>query len=357
MSTEDLLANAPLRYSTDTKPGYTREIKDKKFIYFDQHGKKITDEKVVERINKLAIPPAYTNVWICPYKNGYLQAIGYDAKHRKQYRYHPLWNEISQKEKFGHVIEFAKHLPTIRTHITDDLARQDLPREKILAAIVWLLEHTLIRVGNEEYEKDNKSYGLTTLKNRHVRLKEANNIVFQFKGKSGVHHTVTFHNKRVATIIRKCKELPGQDLFEYLDGDKNIQSISSSDVNTYLKEISGAEITAKDFRTWGGTVMAATAFDLCDTKDERDIKKNTIETIKKVAKHLRNKPNTSKKYYIHPYIIAAYAKGLTLSKVNKHKTMEGLDECENKVVSLLKQMKREEEKIIHHMQKNKNNFL
>lgn len=350
MSTEELLAQAPLRYSSDTKPGFTRKVQNKKFVYFDLQGKEITDEKTIERINKLVIPPAYAKVWICPYANGYLQATGYDAKGRKQYRYHPLWNVLSQKEKFSHVLAFAEHLPKIRRHIRTHLAKPGLPREKILSAVVWLLEHTMIRVGNEEYEKDNKSYGLTTLKNRHVTLESANEIVFHFKGKSGVQHTVEFHNKRVASIIHKCKELPGQDLFEYLDEEEQVRDVSSSDVNDFLKEITGADITAKDFRTWGGTVMAAESFALCaiDT-DEKAVKKNTVETIKKVAKHLRNKPNTSKKYYIHPSIIDAYSKGITISTIKKQKTIEGLNDCENKVVLLLEYMRAEEEKLAQKM--------
>jgi DNA topoisomerase-1 len=346
MSTDDLLKDVKLRYSTDSKPGFTRKIKDKKFQYFNLEDKLITDNIEIERINKLAIPPAYKNVWICPYKNGHLQATGYDARGRKQYRYHPLWIEISQQEKFSHLIEFAINLPKIRRKIRKDLKLPGMQRQKVLAAIVWLLENTLIRVGNEEYEKQNKSYGLTTLKNKHVSIAGTDKIVFQFKGKSGVYHKINFHDKKIANIIRRCRELPGQDLFEYIDDEETIQSVSSYDVNEYLKSITGEDITAKDFRTWGGTVLAASALDeLGIDEDEKVSKKNVIETVKKVATHLRNKPNTCRKYYIHPSIIDAYGNGNIISNLKNsinarpQKAIQGLDDCENKVLAMLKAAK------------------
>lgn len=342
MSTEDLLKDVNLRYTTDKRAGYTRKLAGDKFHYFDTNGKRITDDSTIERINKLAIPPAYKNVWICPYPNGHLQATGYDARRRKQYRYHPLWNQISQEEKFSHLMDFAKHLPKIRTAVKKDLELVGTQRRKVIAAVVWLLENTLIRIGNEEYERDNKSFGLTTLKNRHASVSYKDNIVFQFKGKSGVYHNVSIKNKKVARIVRRCKEIPGQDLFQYYDEEKVIQTISSQDVNEYLQEITGAEITAKDFRTWGGTVLAATAFDKAGITDEdTESKKNVVETVKRVASHLRNKPNTCRKYYIHPHVIDAYIKGIVLSnwkKMSKAKAtekIEGLDEQENNVVAML----------------------
>lgn len=343
--TEDLLEQAKLRYVTDSKPGFSRKLVGDKFQYFDKEGKRITDEKAIERINKLAIPPAYTNVWICPYANGYLQATGYDKRKRKQYRYHPLWNAVSQKEKFSHLVEFAHSLPKIRRKIREHLNLPGMPREKITAAVVWLLENTLIRIGNEEYEKENKSYGLTTLKNRHASIEGGNKIKFEFKGKSGVYHKVKIQSKRVAKIIRRCKELPGQDLFEYRDDNGEIQSITSDHVNEYLQSITGVEITAKDFRTWGGTILAASVFDevgICE--EESQAKKNIVETVKRVASHLRNRPNTCKKYYIHPVIIEAYTKGNVLSnlmeRVSKQQfeALDGLDECENKVLHMLRVM-------------------
>ncbi len=344
MSTEELLEQVNLRYSSDKKPGYTRKVHGNSFDYFDFSGQRITDIKTIERINGLAIPPAYTNVWICPYKNGHLQAVGYDAKKRKQYRYHPLWNQISQESKFEHLIAFANQLPIIRKQIQQDLSTSGLPRKKVIAAIVWLLENTLIRVGNEEYEKENKSYGLTTLKNKHATIVDTQNIIFQFKGKSGVYHKVKFSNKKIAAIIRQCKELPGQDLFEYVDADGKIESISSYDVNEYLKELTSADVTAKDFRTWAGSLLAAVMFDkLGIPEDEKTIKENIVETIKNVASHLRNKPNTSKKYYIHPLVVQAYYQGYILSNILEiskvsFEEISGLHKQENNMIFLLEFM-------------------
>lgn len=345
MTAEDLLKDVHLRFSTDKKPGFTRKLAGDTFQYFDKEGKRITNEETIERINKLAIPPAYKNVWICPFPNGHLQATGYDDRKRKQYRYHPLWIEASQEEKFSHLIDFAKVLPKIRETVRKDLELTGTQRKKVIAAVVWLLENTLIRIGNEEYEKDNKSYGLTTLKNRHASVSYKDNIVFQFKGKSGVYHNVSIKNKKVARIVRRCKEIPGQDLFEYYDEDHVIQTITSDDVNAYLQEVTGAEITAKDFRTWGGTVLAAEMFNKAGITDtEADSKKNIIETVKKVASHLRNKPNTCRKYYIHPHVIDAYIKGLVLSnwkemtKAKPARKIQGLDDEENNVVAMLKHL-------------------
>lgn len=345
MVAEDILQDAKLRYSTDDKPGYTRKKVGSKFHYFDTKGKKVTDTGTIERINKLAIPPAYTNVWINPQENGHIQATGIDSKKRKQYRYHPLWNKISSQEKFSHLTDFAATLPKIRTTIKEHLSIPGMPRQKVMAAVVWLLENTLIRIGNEQYVEDNKSYGLTTLKNRHAKIGKKYRIMFQFVGKSGVAHTVSIRNKKVANIVRRCREIPGQDLFRYFDEDRQIQTISSQDVNSYLQEITGADVTAKDFRTWGGTLLAATAFDKCEIlTDEEKSKKIITETVTKVALHLRNKPNTCRKYYIHPHIIDAYAKGYILSnlrqKVKKRvsRKIKGLTDYENKVLFMLKHM-------------------
>jgi DNA topoisomerase-1 len=344
---EDILKEARLRFSTDHKSGFTRKVYKDHFDYFDIDGEKITDENIIERINKLVIPPAYKNVWICPYANGYLQATGFDDRGRKQYRYHPDWVAAMQEEKFSHLLEFAHLLPKIRRRVSRDIRRRGMPKEKVLATIVWLLENTLIRIGNEEYEKENKSYGLTTLKNKHVKFSRRHTTLFAFKGKSGVYHSVSIYSKKVATIVQKCKELPGQDLFEYKDEHGEIRSISSYDVNAYLKEITGTDTTAKDFRTWGGTVMAASHFDDCGISDEENLsKKNIVETVKKVSGHLRNRPATCKKYYIHPSIINAYQSGKVISNVeqtlkrNTYKRIRGLDESENKVVALLSSMEK-----------------
>lgn len=345
VETQDLLEQAKLRYTSDSMTGFSRKMVGDKFQYFDKEGARITDEKVIERINKLAIPPAYTKVWICPYANGHLQATGYDDRKRKQYRYHPLWNEVSQQEKFSHLIQFAEILPKIRKRVREHLRLPGMPREKVTAAVVWLLENTLIRIGNEEYEKENKSYGLTTLKHRHATISAGKKITFQFKGKSGVYHFVRIQSKKVARVIRKCKELPGQDLFQYYDDNKEIQTITSDNVNDYLQEITGEEITAKDFRTWGGTILAASVFDdFGITNDDEESKKNVIETVKRVAKHLRNKPDTCKKYYIHPCVIDAYTNGHVISNITrkirtrKFKKVKGLDKFENNVLYMLRVM-------------------
>ncbi len=345
MSAIELLEAVKLRYSTDDKPGYTRKRIGKSFQYFDTNGKKIIDTAIINRINKLAIPPAYTNVWINPNANGHMQATGFDSRKRKQYRYHALWNKITSEEKFSHIIEFASHLPKIRTSTKTHLKASGMPRQKVIAAVVWLLENTLIRIGNEEYAQDNKSYGLTTLKNRHAKIGKKYRIMFQFVGKSGIVHSVSIRNKKVANIVRRCREIPGQDLFRYYDEEKQIQTISSQDVNIYLQEITGSEVTAKDFRTWGGTLLAATILDKNNIEtDEEKVKKTVTETVIKVASHLRNKPDTCRKYYIHPYIIEGYTKGLVLSNVRSkikkrlHKNVKGLSAYENKVLFLLKHM-------------------
>lgn len=356
-NTEKILSKVNLRFTTDSKLGFTRKKVGKKFKYFDVDGKLITDRDTIERIIKLAIPPAYKNVWICPYKNGHLQATGYDAKGRKQYRYHPLWSELSQQQKFTHLIDFAYFLPKIRKRVKKDIMLKGMPKQKIIAAVIYLLENTLIRVGNEEYEKDNKSYGLTTLKNRHASIRGIEKVQLQFKGKSGVFHKVKLSNKKIANIIKRCKELPGQDLFEYIDDTGNIQNISSYDINNYLKEVTGSDITAKDFRTWGGTVLAASALDRVGVgKNEKLSKKNLLDAIKKVSEHLRNKPNTCKRYYIHPSILSAYAKGYVISnfstrvKIKKFKKIPLLDDCESRVVAILKHMFSVEKQKISHSQ-------
>lgn len=343
MATEEILKNVNLRYSNDKKPGYTRKVIGDKFVYYDTHGKKITDPETIDRINKLVIPPAYKKIWICPYKNGHIQATGYDARGRKQYRYHPLWIKMSQGEKFTQISNFAKKLPTIRTKVRHDMELQGIPREKILATVVWLLENTLIRIGNEEYEEENKSFGLTTLKNRHAKVSSGNTVTFQFKGKSGVYHNVSFENKRVAKVIRKLREIPGQDLFQYIDENGELQVIDSYDVNEYLREITGEDVTAKDFRTWGGTLLAAKHFNKIGISGEENvIKQNIVDTVKEVSSFLRNRPATCRKYYIHPAIIETYSKGYIISNIkdypkkkNRYINISGLGNSENDVLALL----------------------
>lgn len=338
MATEEILKSVHLRYSNDKKPGFTRKKIGERFVYFDTNGKKIKDKEIITRINSLAIPPAYQKVWISPYPNGHIQATAIDARGRKQYRYHPSWVKKAQEKKFEHMLSFAQHLPKIRNKVRSDMSKNGMPREKVLATIVWLLENTLIRVGNEEYEEENNSYGLTTLKNKHAKV-STHNIVFQFKGKSGVYHKVNIKNKKVAKVIRKCIEIPGQDLFQYFDEENNLQTVDSYDVNEYLKEITGEEITAKDFRTWGGTVLAAQCFDKLGKCDiENEIKQNVVNTVKEVSSFLRNRPATCKKYYIHPLIIEHYSKGVILSgnkSKNKKNNISGLTIIENRTIGLL----------------------
>lgn len=337
-----LLSEVRLRYSTDSKPGITRLKHGESFSYHDREGKEITDDATLERIKKLVIPPAWERVWISPIPNGHLQAVGYDSKGRKQYRYHSRWNTLSSEQKFLHLSEFAETLPKVRRKVREHMGLSGMPKEKVIATVVWLLEHTLIRVGNEEYQKENNSYGLTTLKNRHTTVKNGS-VQFAFKGKSGVFHNVNVTNKRVAAIIRKCHDLPGQDLFTFLDANGNPDTITSEEVNEYLKEVSGKEITAKDFRTWGGTNLAAKTLDKIGiATEEAEIKHILTDTVKSVASHLRNKPATSRKYYIHPVIFEAYTQGYTISNITEHKKyvaekmLYELDDCENNVICMLK---------------------
>lgn len=337
----DLLKEARLRFANDKKPGFSRKLNGEHYDFYDKEGNKIDDEKVIERIRKLAIPPAWKRVWISPYANGHLQAVGYDDKGRKQYRYHPEWNKVAQEQKFEHLLDFAQVLPKIRERVQKDLKLVGMPREKVLAAIVWLLENTMIRVGNEEYVKENKSYGLTTLKNRHVDV-DGHTIKFEFKGKSGVYHKLSIRNKKVAKIVQHCQDIPGQELFEYIDDEGQRRTVSSEDVNDYLREISGQDITAKNFRTWGGTTKAAKFLnEIGCCEDEKEVKKNMVDTVKFVASHLRNKPATCRKYYIHPVVLSAYQDGYILSTVEKHpkfKKLEpiiDLNDLENQVVGLL----------------------
>ena len=310
---EELAELAHLRYYTDDKPGYTRrKAGEKDFHYFDQHGERITDEAEIQRIHSLAIPPAYTDVWICPSKNGHLQATGKDAKGRKQYRYHPKWRETADANKYSRVMAFALALPDIRRRVDHDLSRPGLPREKVLATVVKLLETTLIRVGNEEYAKTNKHYGLTTMRNRHVKVKGAT-IEFSFRGKSGIDHTIELENPRMARVVRRCQEIPGQELFQYLDHDDQRHGIDSADVNAYLQEISGQPFTAKDFRTWAGTVLAAMALQEFESFDsEAAARKNIVAAIERVSERLGNTPSVCRKCYVHPAILEAYVEGSML---------------------------------------------
>jgi DNA topoisomerase-1 len=300
---------AGLRYVSDTSPGIRRIPKGAGFSYIVPHGKAIRDTSTLMRIKSLAVPPAWTEVWICADADGHLQATGRDAKGRKQYRYHGRWREVRDDTKYDRMLTFGRLLPLIRKRVAKDLALTGLPREKILATVVKLLETTLIRVGNEEYARTNDSFGLTTMRDRHVKV-NGTGVRFEFRGKSGILHAVDLTDRRVARIVKQSRDLPGYELFQYLDEEGARRSIDSSDVNTYLREITGEEFTAKDFRTWAGTVLAARALDECrPAASNREAKRNVIAAIESVAKRLGNTKAICRKCYIHPEIITSYMDG------------------------------------------------
>ncbi len=322
----DAAESAGLTYVSDEEPGIRRMKSGKGFRYVRSGGGKVDDPAVLKRIRKLAIPPAYTDVWICAKANGHIQATGRDAKGRKQYRYHPGFREVREGTKYEHMMAFAASLPALRAKIAEHMALSGLPREKVLATVVHLLEATLIRVGNEDYAKQNKSYGLTTLRNRHVEVDGAA-LKFDFKGKSGKVWQLQVKDRRVAKIVRQCQELPGQDLFQYLDENGEKQAVTSADVNLYLKEITGQDITAKDFRTWAGTVLAALALREFETFDsEAGAKKNIRAAIEGVASKLGNTPTICRKCYIHPEIISTYVEGSLLLEVKEQVEAELRDD-------------------------------
>jgi DNA topoisomerase-1 len=309
--------SAGLVYVNDEERGIRRERKGDGFIYFKPNGDPVKDDATLERIRKLAIPPAYEDVWICPRANGHLQATGRDARGRKQYRYHPQFREVRESTKYEHMMEFARALPDVRAKLAEHMALRGLPREKVLATVVHLLETTLIRVGNDDYAKENKSYGLTTLRNPHVKV-EGSELRFQFKGKSGKQWRLQVKDRRIAKIIRACQDLPGQRLFQYVDEDGEVREVTSADVNAYLKEITGRDITAKDFRTWAGTVMAALAlreFEAFDTKATQ--KKNLKSAIERVSSRLGNTPTICRKCYVHPEVLNAYVAGELLLEIKE----------------------------------------
>jgi DNA topoisomerase-1 len=306
-------AEAGLRYVSDTGPGIRRKRSGSGFLFVGPDGRRITDEKTLERIRKLAIPPAYTDVWICPSPSGHLQATGRDARGRKQYRYHPKWRQVRDETKFGRMVAFSEVLPKIRARVDADLGRPGLPREKVLATVVRLLECTNIRVGNDEYARTNGSYGLTTLRDKHVEV-SGGNLRFSFRGKSGKTHEVELSDRRLARIVRRCRDVPGEELFQYLDDDGKRQTIDSGDVNEYLREISGQEFTAKDFRTWAGTMLAVEELRaLGPMQTEREAKAAVVQAIDRVAKQLNNTRAVCRKYYIHPTVFETYLAGTMLA--------------------------------------------
>lgn len=315
---EEAAAEAGLTYVRDDGPGISRRRRGKGWSYTGPDGRPVRDPAVIERINSLAIPPAYTDVWICPDPDGHIQATGRDARGRKQYRYHPRFREVREGNKYERMLEFARALPAIRARITGDMARRGLPREKVLATIVYLLENTLIRVGNDEYARTNKSFGLTTLRDRHVRI-EGSELRFRFRGKSGKEWNLKLRDRRVARIVKAAQDVPGQHLFQYLDADGARHEVTSTDVNAYLREIAGPGVTAKDFRTWGGTVLAALALSELEAADsEKAAKKNVRAAIERVAAQLGNTPTICRKCYVHPQVLDSYlSRELTLSIVDE----------------------------------------
>jgi DNA topoisomerase-1 len=306
---EDAVESVGLRYVSDNSRGIRRRRSGKGFCYTRPDGTRLAETQLLKRIRTLPIPPAWTDVWICPFADGHVQATGRDAKGRKQYLYHPRFREVRESTKYEHVVAFAESLPVIRAKVREHMALRGLPREKVLATVVHLLESTLIRVGNDDYARKNSSYGLTTLKSRHAAV-NGNEVRFQFTGKSGKKWSLRVKDRRIAKIIRACQELPGQELLQYLDADGKPQDVTSSDVNAYLKEITGTYITAKDFRTWAGTVLAAMALNELKSFDSAaQAKRNLRTAIENVAARLGNTPTICRKCYVHPQVLNSYLDG------------------------------------------------
>jgi len=334
---------AGLTYVTDGRAGITRRRAGKFFTYVDTRGRRVQDAETLGRIRALAIPPAWTAVWICPSPSGHLQAAGRDARGRKQYRYHPRWREVRDETKYARMLSFAAALPRIRARVRRDLARPGLPHRKLLAAVVRLLETTLIRVGNAEYARQNRSFGLTTMRDRHVAV-SGSTLRFQFRGKSGKEHVVDVRDPRLARIVKRCQELPGQELFQYLDDGGRRQAVDSADVNAYLREIAGAEFTAKDFRTWAGTVLAALALAEIDAfTTKRQARRNVIRAVEAVARRLGNTAAICRKCYVHPAVLDAYLDGVTLDAFRRRaervitEDASGLSRDEAVVLGMLQQ--------------------
>ena len=329
---------AGLFYVTDEDPGITRQKSGAGWRFIDPKGQTIKDYWERKRIEKIGVPPAYTDVWISPRANGHIQATGRDAKGRKQYRYHPDWTAARDSAKYERMSEFGAILPGLRKRVASDMRKQGLPREKVLATIVSLLEKTLIRVGNEDYAKDNKSFGLTTLRNRHLDI-EGSTLRFDFKGKSGKTWNLDLKDKRVAKVVRSIQDLPGQHLFQYVDEEGKRQPVSSMDVNDYLREATGKDITAKDFRTWAGTVLAAMALREFEAVDgQAAMKRNVKAAIERVASRLGNTPTICRKCYVHPQVLDAYLDGGLLREIKENvetELFEGADQLKPEEAALL----------------------
>lgn len=326
----DALEATGLVWTSDDSPGIRRERRGEEFVYLDAKGKEIGDEKTLARIRSLAIPPAYENVWICPRANGHLQATGKDARGRKQYRYHPDFRASRDEAKFGRMLQFAKVLPKIHAAVDRDLSKPGMPREKAIASVVALLEGSLIRVGNEEYAQTNKSYGLTTMRNRHAKVEGAE-VTFKFLGKSKVEHEIALHDRRLARIIKKLQDLPGQHLFQYLDDAGQTHAVTSDDVNGYIHAVTKADFTAKDFRTWAGTVLALEQLAGIDPLPEtkKDMTRVLGDCMKCVASRLGNTPAVCRKSYVHPAVVECFTRG------DLRKRLARIKEPEKALVNLL----------------------
>lgn len=318
---------AGLKYVNDSQPGYTRKKAGKGFYYLDEHENKIKDKEILSRLKKLVLPPAWKDIWICPSSNGHLQATGYDSLNRKQYRYHENWSQIRNETKYYRMLQFGKFLPVIRERVEKDISTRGLNKNRVLALVVSILERTFIRIGNASYEKLYGSFGLSTFRDRHAKINGAT-VFFKFKGKKGVMQEVELKNKRLAHLIKKCRDIPGYDLFQYYDEDGQRQTIDSGDVNEYLKEITSCDFTAKDFRTWGGTLNALQAFrEIGEHSSPTQAKKNIVKAIDQVCGILGNTRTICKKYYIHPSLIEAYEDGCLMDYV---KELNEIEEDESK---------------------------
>jgi DNA topoisomerase I len=334
---------ADLIYVSDKDAGITRVKKGAGFTYL-LDDKPLKDEKTLERIRKLAIPPAWTNVWICKKPNGHIQATGFDARNRKQYRYHEGWAALRNETKFHRLYEFGKLLPSLRLKLEEDLAKKDLSVERVIATVVSLMERTYIRIGNNDYEKLYGSYGLTTLKDKHVKI-DGDKLKFSFMGKKGIYHNITLRNRRLAKVVEACRDIPGRELFQYLDAEGNRKSVDSGMVNQYIKEATGGDFTAKDVRTWAGTLNVIRAFKaMGQAASESDSKKNILTALDEVSKKLGNTRTVCKKYYVHPGVIRLYEENnldkylKELDSIEKPDDLTGLTSEERVLMKILQEL-------------------
>lgn len=315
-----------LHYVDDTQPGLSRRLWRGRFIYLSPDGERVRDTETLARIAALVIPPAYTDVWICLDPQGHLQATGRDARGRKQYRYHSEWRTLRDEHKYGRMLAFAQALPRLRQHLDQHLARPGMDREKVMALVVSLLDNTLIRIGNRQYLRDNQSYGLTTLRNRHVEVR-GSTIRFQFRGKRGVEHSITVRDRRLAQLLKRCMELPGQELFQYLDEDGQRHRIGSSDINLFLQQLTGADFTAKDYRTWGGSALALSLLRPLAWQPEAEAKRQVAAIVREVATRLGNTPAVCRRCYIHPALLEHFHLG-RLAELPRVRARKGLEQEE-----------------------------